>query len=150
MRHWCDTTGDLPRTRDGLMRNGFALISIAAIGALLIAAKARAPSLEGDWKGSGVVSNNILADHAECEVRYSRAGDRSFSYTATCTTESGKYDLTGSVTNTSGGLYSGTVVSGGQQDRETGHVLLIQRGRYLSVSVTSSSGSAHITLAKLG
>jgi hypothetical protein len=130
------------------MRHGFALISIAAIGALLIAAKAPASSLEGDWKGSGVVSNNILADHAKCEVRCARAGDRSFSYTATCTTESGTYDLTGTVNNTSGSRYSGTVASDGQQGHKTGRVFLIQRGKYLSVSVTSRSGSARITLHK--
>ena len=86
----------------------------------------------------------------ECRVRYTRAGDRSFSYTATCATESGKYDLTGSVTNTSGSRYSGTVVGGSEGGRETGRVFLIQRGKYLSVSVTSRSGSARMTLFKLG
>jgi hypothetical protein len=64
--------------------------------------------------------------------------------------ESGKSDLTGSVTNTSGNRYSGTVVGGSEGERETGHVLLIQRGHYLTVSVTSRSGSARMTLAKLG
>jgi hypothetical protein len=133
------------------MRHGFALISIAAISALLIAAKVPpAPSLEGYWKGSGIVSHNSGADHVECRVRYTRASGRSFSYTATCATESGKYDLTGSVTNTSGSRYSGTVVGGGQQDYETGRVFLIQRGKYLSVLVTGRRGSARMTLAKLG
>jgi hypothetical protein len=42
------------------------------------------------------------------------------------------------------------VVSDDQQNREMGHVSLIQRGKYLSVRVTSSSGSARIALAKLG
>jgi hypothetical protein len=107
-------------------------------------------SLEGDWKGSGIVSSNLGADRADCQVQYRRAGERSFSYNATCTTESGTYDLTGSVTNTSGNRYSGTVVSDDQQNREMGHVSLIQRGKYLSVRVTSSSGSARIALTKLG
>jgi hypothetical protein len=133
------------------MRHGFAPISIAAISLLLVAANAPpAPSLEGDWKGSGIVSNNLVADHAECRVQYTRAGEGTFSYNATCTTESGTYDLTGRVTNTSGSRYSGTVVSDGQQDRKTGRVSIIQRGKYLSVRVTSSSGSARMTLAKLG
>src|SRR5262249_50666514 len=115
------------------MGHGYALISIAAIAALLTAAAQPAPSLDGDWKGSGIVSSNLgVADHADCQVQYTRAGERSFSYKATCTTESGTYDLTGSVTNTSGDRYSGTV-SGDQQGREKGHVSLIQRGKYLSV-----------------
>jgi hypothetical protein len=132
------------------MRHSFALISIAAISTLLTAAKAPAPSLEGYWKGSGIVSHKGAEDRVECRVRYTRAGDRSFSYTATCAMESGKYDLTGSVTNTSGNRYSGTVVGGSEGSRETGRVLLVQRGKYLSVSVTSRSGSARMTLAKLG
>ena len=38
------------------MRHSFALISIVAISTLLTAATA-APSLEGYWKGSGIVSH---------------------------------------------------------------------------------------------
>jgi hypothetical protein len=132
------------------MRHGFALISIAAISALLAAAAPAAPSLEGYWKGSGIVSHKGAEDRVECRVHYTRAGGKSFSYTATCAMESGKYGLTGSVTNTSGNRYSGTVVGGSEGERETGHVLLIQRGHYLTVSVTSRSGSARMTLAKLG
>jgi hypothetical protein len=133
------------------MRHGYALISIAAISALLIAADAPpAPSLEGDWEGRGTVSNKVGVDHAECRVRYTRAGDRNFSYAATCTTGSGKYDLAGSVTSTSGSRYSGTVAGDGQQGSEAGHVILIQRGKHLSVFATSQRGSARMTLAKLG
>jgi hypothetical protein len=133
------------------MSQRFPLITITAISALLIAAKAPVtPSLEGVWKGSGIVSYRHGADHAECRVRYTRAGSKSFSYTATCATASGKYDLTGSVTNTGGSRYSGMVVGGGQQGRETGHVFLLQRGKYLSVTVTSRRGSARLTLVKLG
>jgi len=96
------------------MRHGFALISIAAISALLAAAAPAAPSLEGYWKGSGIVSHKSAEDRVECRVHYTRAGGKSFSYTATCAMESGKYDLTGSVTNTSGNRYSGTVVGGSE------------------------------------
>jgi hypothetical protein len=94
------------------MRHGFALISIAPISALLAAAAPAAPSLEGYWKGSSIVSHKGAEDRVECRVHYRRAGGKSFSYTATCAMESGKYDLTGSVTNTSGNRYSGTVVGG--------------------------------------
>jgi hypothetical protein len=65
------------------------LTTIVAISALLTAAKEPAPSLEGYWKGSGIVSHKGANDRVACRVRYKRAGDRSFSYTATCATESG-------------------------------------------------------------
>jgi hypothetical protein len=132
------------------MRHGFGLISIAAISALLVAAAPATPSLEGYWKGSGIVSHKGAEDRVECRVHYTPAGGKTFSYTATCAMESGKYDLTGTVTNTSGNRYTGTVVGGSEGKRETGRVLLIQRGHYLTVSVTSRSGSARMTLAKLG
>ena len=131
------------------MRHGFALILTGAISAFLIAAAPTAPSLEGYWKGSGIVSHKGAEDRVQCRVRYTHAGGKSFSYTATCAMESGKYDLTGSVTNTSGSRYSGTVVGGREGSRETGRVFLIQRGKSLSVSVTSRSGSARMTLFKL-
>ena len=126
------------------------LTTIVATSALLTGAKESAPSLEGYWKGSGIVTHKGANDRVECRVRYTRAGGRSFSYTATCAMESGKYDLTGSVTNTSGSRYSGTVVGGSEGSRETGRVSLIQRGKLLSVNVTSHSGSARMTLFKLG
>jgi len=72
------------------MRHGFALISIAAISALLAAAAPAAPSLEGYWKGSSIVSHKGAEDRVECRVHYTRAGGKSFSYTATCAMESGK------------------------------------------------------------
>jgi hypothetical protein len=131
------------------MRHGFALISIAAISALPIAAKVPpAPSLEGYWKGSGIVSHNGGADHVECRVRYTRAAGRSFSYTATCATESRKYDLTGSVTNSSGSRYSGTVERpAGPRDRPR----VFHPARQVPVHERDGRrGSARMTLAKLG
>jgi hypothetical protein len=56
------------------MRHGFALISIGAISALLIAAAPTAPSLEGYWKGSGIVSHKGADVRVECRVRYTHAG----------------------------------------------------------------------------
>ena len=132
------------------MHHGLALISIGAVSALLIAAAPTAVSLEGYWRGSGIISYSGGSDHAECGVRYTRASGRRFSYTATCSTESGKYDLKGIVTNTSSNGYSGTVVGSGKQGEETGHVFLTQFGKHLSLIATSKRGSARMTLAELG
>jgi len=96
------------------------------------------------------LSPQRLPLRAECRVRYTRASGSSFSYAATCTTESGKYDLTGSVTETSGSSYRGTVSGSGKQGSDTGHVIVVQRGKHLSVIATSQRGSARMTLTKLG
>src|SRR5262249_4363387 len=79
-------------SQEGPMRHGYALISIAAISALLTAAAPAAPSLEGDWEGSGIVSSTLGADVADCDVQYRREGERSFSYNATCIRPYGQRD----------------------------------------------------------
>jgi hypothetical protein len=56
------------------MRHSFARISIAAISVLLIAAKAPAPSLEGYWKGSRVLSaTKVPTIVCSAGLRYTRA-----------------------------------------------------------------------------
>jgi hypothetical protein len=54
-------------SQEGPMRHDYALILIAVISALLTAAAPAAPSLEGDWKRSGIVSSNLGADRADCK-----------------------------------------------------------------------------------
>jgi hypothetical protein len=108
---------------------------------------AAAVSLEGVWKGSGIVRYSGKADAVVCRVRYKKVTAKSFDYTATCAITDAKYELTGRVVSTGGGRYAGTVPS--EQGKETGRVRLIQSGKRLSISVTGARGSASLTLGKL-
>lgn len=130
------------------MRHNLLLVSAVALSTLLMAAKAApSSSLEGYWKGAGTISAKSGTDRVQCRVSCRRSGGKSFSFSATCTTEAGRYTLSGHVTSVGGGRYTGAVSAGGS--KESGRVQLIQRGRSLSVSATGGGGSARLNLSKL-
>lgn len=128
------------------MRYGLAFLVAFLLGAGLSAAHA-APGLEGYWKGTGTVSYKGSVDQVRCRVRYKRNGGSSYTYTSTCATENGRYELTGHVRSSGSNRYRGQVKSTGH--KETGNVLLLQRGNRLSVTVTSGIGSAKLTLLRM-
>ena len=110
------------------------------------AAAGAAPSLEGSWSGSGVISHGDAADQVHCRVRYTKSGGSSYTYHSTCATVNGRYELDGHITSSGGNRYTGSVSS--PDYKGTGNVLLFQRGNSLSITATSGKGSAHITLSR--
>jgi hypothetical protein len=129
------------------MHRGLALIITIALSTLLIAAKA-APSstLEGYWKGSGTISAKSGTDRVQYRVNCRRSGGKEFSFRATCTTESGHYALSGTVTGAGGGRYAGTVHAEGA--KQSGRVQLVQSRNRLPVTA-SGGGSARLALSQL-
>jgi hypothetical protein len=130
------------------MHRGLVLIFAIALSTLLMAAKA-APSstLDGYWKGAGIISATSGTDRVQCRVRCKRSGGASFSFSATCTTEAGRYELSGQVRSAGGGRYTGTVHTA--SSKESGRIQLSQSGKRLSVTATGGGGSAQLTLSKL-
>ena len=122
------------------------IFSAAAFGALVTAASAAPPSLEGSWSGSGVISHGGTSDQVHCRVRYTKAGGSAYTYSTTCATDTGRYELLGHVKSSGGNRYTGTVSS--PDYKGTGSVLLFQKGNNLSITVTNGKGSAHITLSR--
>jgi len=122
------------------------ILSLIALSAVLMPAHAAPATLEGNWSGSGVINHQGVADRVHCRVRYTKSGSKSFTYTSTCATETGRYELTGSVASSGSNRYSGSVISG--RHRESGQVLLLQHGNSLSVTVTSRRGSAKLALSR--
>jgi hypothetical protein len=80
----------------------------------------------------------------QCRVRYTKSSENSYAVSSVCTTENGRYDISGHVTNTGGNRYQGTVTSG----NESGSVVVIHRGDQQSVTVTSPGGSAKLALSR--
>jgi hypothetical protein len=125
------------------MRHILILFAIA-LGAAITVAHAAPATIEGSWKGSGIVTYRNGADNVQCRVIYTRSTPRTYAVSSHCATETGRYDLSGSVTAVGGNRYSGWVKSG----RQSGRVVLVQHGNRLSVTVTSKRGSARLTLAR--
>ncbi len=130
------------------MRYGPVLVLAFLLSAMLGTANAAPPTLEGYWTGEGTVSYKGSVDQVRCRVRYKKAGSKSFTYNSTCATENGRYELTGRISRTGGNRYTGSVT--GDNSKQTGKVLLLQRGNRLTVTVTSGKGSAKISLLKQG
>ena len=101
-------------------------------------------SIEGSWIGSGTVSRGANVDRVQCRVRYTKSSENSYATSSVCTTENGRYEISGHVTKIGDNRYQGTVTSG----NETGRVIMVHSGDRQSVTVTSPSGSAKVTLSR--
>src|SRR5262245_26170940 len=116
------------------------MLTCVALNTLAVAAS----SIEGSWIGSGTISRGGNVDHVQCRVRYTKSSENTYASTSVCTTENGRYDVNGHVTNLGGNRYQGTVTSG----NESGRVIMVHRGDQQSVTVTSPRGSAKLTLSR--
>src|SRR5262245_5799366 len=103
-----------------------------------------ASSIEGSWIGSGTVSRGGNVDRVQCRVRYTKSSQKSYATSSVCTTENGRYEISGHVTNIGGNRYQGTVRSG----NETGGGIMVHRGYQQSDTVTSPNRSAQIMLSR--
>ena len=126
------------------MRYIVGLLSLMLICVALSTPAVAAASIEGSWIGSGTVSRGGNVDRVQCRVRYTKSSENSYASSSVCTTENGRYDVSGHVTNIGGNRYQGTVTSG----NETGKVIMVHRGNQQSVTVTSPNGSAKLTLSR--
>src|SRR4029078_12758696 len=89
-------------------------------------------SIEGSWIGSGTVSRGANVDRVQCRVRYTKSSEKTYATSSVCTTENGRYEISGHVTNIGGNRYQGTVTSG----NETGKVIIVPTGDPQWVTVT--------------
>ena len=115
------------------------MLTCVALSTLAVAVT----SIEGSWIGSGTVSHRSNVDRVQCRVRYTKSSEKTYATSSVCTTENGRYEVSGHVTNIGGNRYQGTVTSD-----ETGRVIMVLRGDRQSVTVTSPSGSATLTLSR--
>jgi hypothetical protein len=123
------------------------ILSVIALSAAVSAAQAAPATIEGSWRGSGIVSYRNGADNVQCRVRYARITAKSFAVSSQCATTSGHYELSGRVISVGGNRYTGWVQSA-QSNQGGGRVQLVQHGNRLAVTVTSRRGSAKLTLSR--
>ena len=127
---------------ESLMR--IILVISLVLSGLVLVPRPAAASLEGSWRGTGVVQYRGNTDNLRCRVRFSPAGAKSFALSSDCTTETGRYATSGRVTASGFNRYHGQV----QGEGVTGQVTIVQQGKRLSVSVTSRKGSARLSLSR--
>jgi hypothetical protein len=118
------------------------IVSLTVLSAAL--APALAASLEGSWRGSGIVSHRGTADAVRCRVKFARVSAKSFAVSSQCATDTGRYDASGRVVASGANRYFGLV----QGQGVTGKVVIVQHGNRLSVTVTSRRASAKLSLSR--
>jgi hypothetical protein len=113
---------------------------------MLGSADAAPAGLEGSWSGSGIAKLRNRVDRMVCRVSFARIEGKSFRVSALCSTGGRRFEESGRVTSVGGNRYTGWVFN--EQFNERGSVQLSQRGSRLSVTVTSSRGTANLTLSR--
>ena len=116
------------------------ILSLIALGAAFDPALAAPATIAGLWSGSGTISHRGNADAVRCRARFTKVGGASFEVSSQCTTDTGRYDVSGRVNASGGNRYSGWVETNG----ERGSVVIIKSGNRLSVTVTSRRGSGRL------
>ena len=120
------------------------ILALAILGIVLTPALAASATLAGSWSGSGTISYRKNIDAVRCHARFTKVGGASFEISSQCTTDSGRYDITGRVNASSANRYSGWVESNG----ERGNVVIVQSGNRLSVTVSAGKGSGRLSLSR--
>ena len=106
-----------------------------------------ASSLSGSWKGGGTMTLNSGAkERVSCRVKYFRQSSTTFSMSAKCASGAGSLNQTGSLIAVGTNKYSGTVFNA--KHGITANVYITLNGRKQNVSISSSAGSASLSLRK--
>ncbi|MGI9406491.1 MAG: hypothetical protein ACR2O4_08980 [Hyphomicrobiaceae bacterium] len=90
--------------------------------------------------------NSGAQERVRCNVKYFRQSATMFSISARCASGAGRIDQTGSLIKTGSNEYQGTVFNA--QHGISANVYVTLRGRRQSVSISSSGGSASLSLRK--
>jgi hypothetical protein len=122
----------------------YALIATLIAAAFALTPALAASSLQGQWRGSGVVTYRQSKDPVRCRVSFQRLSATAFSLSSQCSAENRNYDVKGRVVAAGNDRYSGRV----EGDGTSGAVVIVQRGNRLSVSVTSERGAASLSLSR--
>jgi hypothetical protein len=104
-----------------------------------------ASSLQGQWRGSGVVTHRKAKTAVRCRVSFYKLSATAFSLSSQCSAETRSYDVKGRVVASGSNRYTGSV----QGEGVTGATVIVQNGNRLSVTVTSGRGQATLSLSRL-
>ena len=123
------------------MRHIVGLLSVMLACFALTTLHAAAASIEGSWIGSGTVSHRANVDRVQCRVRYTKSSENNYATSSVCTTETRLVAMS----QISAAIATKVPVTSGN---ESGRVIMVHRGNQQSVTVTSPSGSARLTLSR--
>lgn len=125
---------------------GLALFAFAPGGAWQ-EARADADSIIGSWRGTGIARpKDGEPEKVSCRVSYTAGSGRTYVLNASCATTGGTFQQSGRVVALGGNRYTGRIYN--SQYDATGSVSVRVNGDRQTVTVSSSKGSANVTLRR--
>jgi hypothetical protein len=126
---------------------GMLMLSGAMLAGGASSGKGGPRGLEGSWRGGGWVSfAGGARERARCHVHYSQARGSQYSISATCATDSGKVSQTARVRKAGARTYQGSFYN--KEYDVSGHIHVVLHGDRQTVTLTSDSGAARLTLRR--
>jgi hypothetical protein len=136
---------DAPRRRAAPQL--FLALGLFFLASLPTQALSAPSSLSGSWSGGGWVSfASGQKERAHCRARFSARSAKTYRVDAVCATDSGRVSQTASVRQTGANTYVGSFHN--SEYDVSGSIRITVRGASQSVSLTSGSGSAFLTLRR--
>ncbi len=126
----------------------WALVATLPIVSLLSIAEAKCEpgTLAGTWIGGGTVAYpSGTRERARCQANYS-GGSSAVSLSATCATPSGSISQNARLHKTGANSYAGTFFN--TEFNTSGNIHVTVHGNTQTVSISSGSGSASLTLKR--
>lgn len=121
--------------------------SVVAFTVAAGGAAAYAASLKGTWSGTGTIYPiSGQAERARCRVTYSKASTSGYKVSAKCASTSGKATQVATVHPSGKNTYHGSFYN--QKHNASGSLTITLKGNRQTVSMSSSMGSATMTLRR--
>jgi hypothetical protein len=103
--------------------------------------------LSGSWRGGGWVSFSPGSrERARCRAHYAPHSGSGYAVSATCATESGSVSQVATLRRVGSNTYAGGFYN--NEYGVTGTIQVVVRGNSQSVTLTSDSGTASLTLTR--
>jgi hypothetical protein len=127
---------------------GLAAAAAIALFALPDTASAQAPTLTGNWSGTGtVVFPSGEKERARCRVRYSQSSTTRYTATAVCATSSTRVEQTATLRRVGVSRFVGTFYN--SEYGVSGSISVVMKGRSQTISLRGENGaSASISLTR--
>jgi hypothetical protein len=120
----------------------FVLLSLSGYGR-----SEESRGLAGSWSGGGWVSfSSGSKERARCRAHYTAHSESSYSLNATCATEAGKASQSATLRKVGANSYVGHFHN--SEYGVSGSIHVVINGNSQSVTLTSDSGSASLTLTR--
>jgi hypothetical protein len=137
-----------PAAADHSVLRWFALLIGAMLALAIFSGTARAePSLGGSWSGGGWVNfTSGSRERARCRAHYTANSATSYNLSATCATPSGSVSQSATLRKAGAHSYVGSFYN--SQYNVSGSIRVTLHGNSQSVTLSSQSGSASLSLSR--